>query len=91
MYEIDLKVVNQFGIHARAATCIVRLAAEYDEEVTINHQGNQAHARSLLELLTLAAPKGSVVKLRISGSDEDSEKEVGEAFRDLFERGFYES
>ena len=91
MLEKKLTIVNKLGMHARAATCLVQLCEEFDEEITLLRDDVQADARSILELLMLEAPCGTEVTLRVSGSDEESEAEVVESIEKLFQQGFYEN
>jgi len=60
-------IVNQRGLHARAAAKFVRLAAQYDAAVTVANADNEVSALSIMGLMMLAAGPGTQVVLRASG------------------------
>ena len=60
-------IVNQRGLHARAAAKFVRLAAQYDAAVTVCNADNEVSALSIMGLMMLAASPGTQVVLRASG------------------------
>lgn len=74
---------NRDGLHARPAADFVKLASEFDAEVTVN--GKDAH--SLLGIMSLGLTRG--MSVQISGPDERSRAAVN-ALADLIETGFGE-
>ena len=60
-------IVNQRGLHARAAARFVRLAGQYDAAVTVANADNEVSALSIMGLMMLAAGAGSPIVLRASG------------------------
>lgn len=72
MRESKIVVSNQLGLHARAAAQLVRLAESFDSEVIIRRADNgaTANAKSILDVLTLAASKGIEINIEIEGADE---------------------
>ncbi|KAK3604207.1 hypothetical protein CHS0354_002015 [Potamilus streckersoni] len=84
--EGKFKVINKYGLHARASTCLVNLCAEYDEEVTVILNGIEADAKSILDLLMLEAVNGTEVNIRVSGGSPESEAHIMRAIGDLFAR-----
>ena len=90
MLESKVVVSNQLGLHARAAAQLVRLANEFQSEVVIRRPDNgaTADAKSILDLLTLAASKGIEVAVRVEGVDE---KEALPAVIKIFTTGFGEN
>jgi len=85
--EISCQVVNQKGLHARAAAQIVTLSTNYDCEMDIAHKDKIAPSLSLIKLLTLDAPKGSVIKVSASGNHA---RQAIKAMQQLIEQGFGE-
>lgn len=83
----DLMVVNKLGIHARPAAAIVQTVLPFQAEVYITHNGNRVNAKSIMGLLTLAAVRGTRMKVTCKGDDADK---AMDALRDLFARGFGE-
>ncbi len=87
MVERRVRIVNQLGLHARAAGKLVRLASTFSSSVTLANDGTTANARSILDLLTLAAGYGKFVDIRAEGTDE--EIAIAE-IEELFKSGFGE-
>ena len=71
MTEFDVTVVNRLGLHARAAAKFVHLASTFVSRVTVSREGTRVDGKSILGLLTLAASKGTKLRLSIQGDDED--------------------
>lgn len=65
-----VKISNKRGLHARASNAFSRLAQTYDCEVFVSREGLSADARSIMELLSLAAGKGSQIEIIADGPDE---------------------
>jgi phosphocarrier protein len=65
--ERTLKIVNELGLHARAATKLVQLASKYPCEVTVTKDGHEVNGKSIMGVLMLVASKGSTVTLRAKG------------------------
>ncbi len=60
---------NQRGLHARAAARFVKLAFEYDADVTVTKAGASVSGRSIMGLMMLAAGPGTTVELSATGPD----------------------
>ena len=89
MLEANVKIVNQLGLHARAAAQLVRAASQYKSKIKLIRADDAvaADAKSILSVLTLAAAKGSKLKIEIEGEDET---EAMQAIENLFAGGFGE-
>lgn len=59
------------GLHLRPCAEIAKAVAMYQSRVEIRNHQHTANARSVLELLLLAAPAGSQLQLRAVGPDAD--------------------
>jgi len=70
MQTCNVAIINRFGLHARAAAKVVRLASQFRCSVSLVFNGRRASARSMLAVMMLAASMGSVVRLETSGPDE---------------------
>ena len=90
MAERRLQVTSRLGLHARAAANLVRVASQFKSSLTIQRlDGNaEADAKSILSILTLAASRGTDLKIVASGEDE---QEALEAVVGLFSRDFDET
>jgi phosphocarrier protein HPr len=80
-------ICNEKGLHARAATQFVKVASQFESDVTVLRDGARANGKSVMSLLILAAARGSEIEVITSGSDA---AEAIEALGALIERGFGE-
>jgi phosphocarrier protein HPr len=62
-------IVNELGLHARAATLFVKVAAKFDAELTVEKGGREVNGKSIMGLLTLLASKDSQIELVATGRD----------------------
>jgi phosphocarrier protein len=67
--EREFTVVNELGLHARPAGQFVQLAGRFSAEISVCGNGEWVSARSVLSLLSLAAGKGTRLKIRACGED----------------------
>jgi phosphocarrier protein len=70
MTSQSVAVVNQLGIHARAAAKFVHLAARFESRVRIARQGREIDGKSIMGILLLAASRGSTITITVEGRDE---------------------
>ena len=80
-------ISNMKGLHARAATKLVKVASEYESAVTVWRDGQSANGKSVMSLLILAAPCGTDIEVDVQGPDE---ADALDAIRRLIEAGFGE-
>ena len=71
MIEISTKVINKAGLHARAASKLVELTSGFSSKIMIGHD-KMVDGKSILQLMMLAATKGTTLKILCDGEDEDS-------------------
>ena len=67
-----VEIVNKRGLHARASAKFVKLAADYDAEVTVIRDGQSVDARSIMGLMMLGAGPGSILELSAEGGDAEA-------------------
>ena len=60
-------IVNQRGLHARAAAKFVKLAGTFQAEITVAKKDVEVSGSSIMGLMMLAAAPGCVLKMRASG------------------------
>ncbi len=87
MIETIVTIKNKLGLHARAAVKFVNLANRFGASVKIVKDGNVIDGKSILGILTLAATKGSQLKLQVAGKDETA---ALKALSDLIDNRFDE-
>lgn len=83
----EVTVVNEFGLHARSAAKIARIAAGAKSGVWVARGAERADASSTIEVLTMACPKGSRIEFRI---EDPADRSILDALAQLVERGFDE-
>ena len=71
MIERDVEIVNRLGLHARAASKLVHLAATFQSDITLVRDGENVDGKSILGILLLAAGKGDRLVIRCDGEDEE--------------------
>ena len=72
MTESEVQISNRLGLHARAAARFVHLANTFESRVTVAKDGTRVDGKSILGLLTLAAARGTRLKLTAEGADEQT-------------------
>ncbi len=70
MTERTVTLVNQLGLHARAAAKLVDAASRFRANIEIVRGDETVDGKSILGLLTLAAPRGTHLRLLAEGPDE---------------------
>lgn len=72
MEKRTLTIRNQRGLHARAASKFVKLAGEFDAEITVTKDGQAVSGRSIMGLMMLAAGIGTTIDVACDGADADA-------------------
>ncbi len=87
MIEREIEIINQLGLHARAAAKLVQLLGAFRANAWLGHKGREINAKSIMGVMMLAAGHGSTITLRLDGEDEEA---AMTAAIDLFQRRFDE-
>lgn len=69
--EKNIIISNETGIHARPASKIVKEAAKYKSEIIIKKGDKAYNAKSIINLMSMAAAKGEEITLIVQGEDEE--------------------
>lgn len=85
MTERQAPVVNQLGLHARAAARFVHVAGQFSAKVHVGRGTRMVDGKSILGLLLLAAARGTTLVIRTNGVDEEA---AADALASLTARGF---
>jgi phosphocarrier protein len=84
-FEVEVTIVNELGMHARAATQFVQLAAKHPCDVSIEKDGQQVNGKSIMGVLMLVASMGSKIKIRTEGEQAEAACEaLAELVRNKF-------
>jgi phosphocarrier protein HPr len=83
--EGRFEIVNELGMHARAAAKLVRLASEFECAISVEKDGQRADAKSVMGVLLLCGQKGAEITVFAEGHDaERAVREIGALIRDRF-------
>ena len=87
MFSRDVRVVNQLGLHARAAARFVHLATRYHAQIRVGRETKVMDGKSIMGILLLAAARGTTITISADGPDE---RDAVEALAQLVASGFGE-
>ena len=85
--ENTFEIVNELGLHARAAARLVQTAGQFDAEVSLSKDGQEVNAKSIMGVLLLCGQKGTYVTVAAEGPDAER---VVEAIGNLIANRFGE-
>src|SRR5262245_45440729 len=66
----EVTVVNELGMHARAAAKFVHLANGFSSRIRVSRHGREMDGKSIMGLLLLAAARGTIILISVEGVDE---------------------
>ena len=69
--ERTFVISHALGLHARAAAQLVQIANRHRAEIHVEKDGMNVNGKSIMGVLTLAAAKGSTIKVACEGDDAD--------------------
>ena len=76
MTRRETRIVNRLGLHARAAAQLVRMANEYNSDISLIKSNQQANAKTIMEVLMLGAAQGEDLIVEARGDDEEDAVEA---------------
>ena len=83
----EVQIPNSLGLHARPAMQLVDLANRFSAEIKISKAEQSVDAKSIMQVMTLAATQGT--KLKVSAQGDDATEAVA-AMVKLIGEGFGE-
>lgn len=85
MIKKKIKIINKLGLHARASMKLVNLACRFSSEIIIRYRNHKVNAKSIMNVMVLAATQGTEIELEIHGEDEaDAWKAISELINQRF-------
>ena len=69
LVEKKIVIKNKQGLHARPAALFVQVANKYESDVLVKKGKDEVNGKSIMGLMTLAAEKGSMIRIKIDGPD----------------------
>jgi len=85
MFEKEVVVTSDAGVHARPAMMLVREAMKYTCKVSLLKDNVEADGKSIMSVLGLAISNGSNLVIQADG---EGEEEVVNKIVDLIENNF---
>lgn len=68
----EFPIVNEKGMHARAAAEFTRVAGRFQSGIFVSRDGLEVNGKSIMGVLMLAAHCGSSIVVRAEGPDADA-------------------
>lgn len=72
MQNVPVTIINQLGLHTRAAAKLVSLAASFQSQIEIvrRDNGKKANCKSIMAIMLLGVTCGTQLDLLVTGDDE---------------------
>ena len=83
----NVKIINELGLHARAAAMVAKIARDATADVWMVKEGERVNAASVMDILTLAGSMGSQIRIEI---EDPSDSAIMDEMAALIEDGFGE-
>lgn len=71
MKEMKVKLINEEGLHGRAAANFVRVASKFNSDVKLISEDVSVNGKSIIGIMSLGAFSGEELIIRTEGSDEN--------------------
>lgn len=79
------EIVNELGLHARAATRLVQLATRFESDIQLEKDGQIANGKSVMGVLLLCGQQGARLTITARGKDaKDAILALGQLIADRF-------
>ena len=87
MVKQEVTLTNETGFHARPASLFVKEASKFTADITVEKDGKEYNAKSIMGVLSMGAAKGDTITIKAEGSDAE---EAVEALAKLIKDNFNE-
>jgi len=71
MIEQSFTIINNLGLHARAAAKFVTIASQFEADIQVSRNGRSVNGKSIMGVMMLAAGKGTDIKVNADGNDAE--------------------
>ncbi len=68
----EVELLNKYGLHQRPAMKVIETASKFTAEVYLIKGDHRCNAKSIIDVIMLAAEKGTRLKVEAEGSDADA-------------------
>lgn len=88
MIEQSFTIINNLGIHARAAAKFVKTASKFKSHIQVSRNNRNVNGKSIMGIMMLAAAKGTDITVTAEGDDAENALQAIEALiNDFFGEG----
>ncbi len=81
----QVELINRYGLHQRPAMKVIETATPFKSEIFLIREDMRCNAKSIIDIVMLAAEKGVVLTVEAEGEDAH---DAVQAIQDLFQRKF---
>lgn len=86
MANKELEIINRLGLHARAAAKFVQVTGTFAADIFIEKDDFEVDGKSIMGILMLAAPRGTLIRVRTEGVDaEEALNAIEQLINDKFD------
>lgn len=86
MVSALITIINKLGLHARAAAKLVQLSNQFSSNINLVKDGEDANAKSIMDVLMLAGAMGTQLRIVAEGPDErEALEEISALINNRFE------
>ncbi len=71
MIEQSFTIINNLGLHARAAAKFVTVASKFEADIQVSRNGRSVNGKSIMGVMMLAAGKGTDIQVNADGDDAE--------------------
>lgn len=90
MLRHKIQIINELGLHARAAAKFVKTASQFSSRIEIHHNHQMANAKDMLAIMMLGLSQYSWIELLISGENITENKHALSQLENLINTFFGE-
>ena len=72
MKEFDYIITDPEGIHMRPAGELVKVAKQFESNITITKDGKVGDCKKVFTIMSLAVKNGQEITISVEGPDEDT-------------------
>ena len=71
MIEQTFTIINNLGLHARAAAKFVTTASQSNADIQVSRNSRSVNGKSIMGVMMLAAAKGTEIQVTAEGEDAE--------------------
>lgn len=72
MISKDITISIPSGLEARPVALLVQVASRYDSSIYVECENKKVNAKSIMGMMSLALPAGTMITVSINGPDEEA-------------------